>query len=71
MNRFATIASHLEEWGLDALMLTEEHNRFYATGFHCDGADAVAVITREKNYYFTDSRYTEAASRAVKDAEFG
>ena len=68
MNHFAKIAAELDAAGLDAILLTEEANRFYASGFHSAGTDGMALVTRRGNYYFTDSRYTEAASRMVRDA---
>ncbi|WP_297982959.1 Xaa-Pro peptidase family protein [uncultured Oscillibacter sp.] len=69
MNHFKQIAAALERRGLDAMLLSCEANRFYASGFHSSGTDGMALVTRKKNYYFTDSRYTEAAGRAVQDAE--
>ena len=68
MNHFAKIAAELDAAGLDAILLTEEANRFYASGFHSAGTDGMALVTRQGNYYFTDSRYTEAASRVVRGA---
>lgn len=69
MNHFKQIAARLREYNLDAMLLSCEANRFYASGFHSSGTDGCALVTREKNYYFTDARYTEAAGRAVRDAE--
>ncbi len=69
MNHFKKIAGVLEAYGLDAVLLTCEANRFYASGFHSSGTDGVAIVTRTHNYYFPDSRYTEAAARHVRDAE--
>lgn len=69
MDNFTQIANALEEYGLDAMLLTGEANRFYATGFHSIGTDGVALVTPSKNYYFTDSRYTEAAARSIKNAK--
>ena len=69
MNHFDTIAAGLESCGLDAMLLTGEANRLYASGFHSTGTDGVALVTKEKTYYFTDSRYTEAAARYVQGAE--
>ena len=69
MNHFDKIARHLEENQLDAMLLTGEANRLYASGFHSTGTDGVALVTKEKTYYFTDSRYTEAAARYVQGAE--
>ena len=69
MNHFHQIAAQLESNDLDAMLLTGEANRFYASGFHSSGTDGVALVTRKKAYYFTDSRYTEAAERYVQGAE--
>ena len=69
MNHFSLIRSKLEEYGIDAMLLTEEFNRYYATDFSSIGTDAVAIVTKDGNYYFTDSRYTVAAQRYVTDAE--
>ena len=69
MNHFQKIAAQLEAYDLDAMLLTGEANRFYASGFHSAGTDGVALVTRNKAYYFTDSRYTEAAARYVQGAE--
>nr|WP_326126484.1 GNAT family N-acetyltransferase [uncultured Oscillibacter sp.] len=69
MNHFKEIAAALDSRGLDAMLLSCEANRFYASGFHSSGTDGMALVTRNRNYYFTDSRYTEAAGRAVRDAE--
>ena len=68
MDHFQKIADRLEQYGLDAMLLTGEANRYYASGFHSSGTDGVAVVTRKGNYYFTDSRYTEAAGRVIKNA---
>ena len=69
MNHFPKIAAQLERHDLDAILLTGEANRFYGSGFHSDGTDGVALVTRKRAYYFTDSRYTEAAARYVQGAE--
>lgn len=69
MNHFAAIRSKLDAYGVDAMLLTNEANRFYASGFHSTGTDGVALVTREDAYYWTDSRYIEAAEREVRDAE--
>ena len=69
MNHFHQIAALLERYDMDAMLLTGEANRFYASGFHSAGTDGVALVTRKKAYYFTDSRYTEAAGRCVQGAE--
>lgn len=63
MSRFDKAAAALEQYGLDALLVTSEPNRQYVTGFRSDAG--MAVVTREGSYFFTDSRYIEAAGRAV------
>ena len=68
MNHFSQIAARLEQYDLDAVLLTEEANRFYASGFHSAGTDGAALVTRRGAWYFTDSRYIEAAERYVQDA---
>lgn len=69
MNHFRQIAEQLEAHALDGMLLTGEANRFYASGFHSTGTDGVALVTRKGAYYFTDSRYIEAARHHIQDAE--
>lgn len=63
MNHLEHIAAHLD--GLDAMLLTSEANGYYATGFMGEG---IALVTRRGSWYFTDSRYTEAADMAIGNA---
>ena len=63
MNHLEHIAAHLD--GLDAILLTSEANCYYATGFMGEG---IALVTRRGSWYFTDSRYTEAADKAIGNA---
>ena len=63
MNHLKRIAAHLDE--LDAMLLTGEANCYYAAGFMGEG---IALVTRRGSWYFTDSRYTEAADKAIGDA---
>ena len=49
----------------DALVLTSEVNRRYATGFH-SSAGAVYLSAKQAVFY-TDFRYVEAARAAVTD----
>ena len=69
MNHFHKIGARLEAAGLDAMLLTGEANRFYASGFHSSGTDGVALVTKDRAWYFTDARYTEAAGRTIRGAE--
>ena len=65
MDHFDRIRQHLAHFDLDAILLTEEANRFYATGFHSTGSDGAALITKNSTWYFTDARYIEAAEKTV------
>lgn len=56
--------SLLETGEVDALLLTSVYNRLYAAQYRV--AEGVAVVTREGAYYFTDSRYIEAAEKNLK-----
>ena len=66
MNHFAPIAAQLKNRGLDAMLITSAPGEFYAAGFHGEG---VALITPDKTWYWTDSRYIEAAEQQVTGAE--
>ena len=68
MSHFKKIADQLEARGLDAMLITSEAGEFYAAGFHGEG---VALVTRNKTWYYTDSRYIESAEKLVRDAEVG
>ena len=65
MNHIKQIAAKLPEYGLDAMLVTSEPGEFYAVGFHGEG---VVLITANETWYFTDSRYIEAANELVKNA---
>ena len=65
MQHLQQIRACLSGFGLDALMLTGEMNRYYATGFR--STDGLAVITAKDAWFFTDSRYIEAARREISD----
>jgi len=64
MNHLKKIAAKLEVYGLDAMLITSEPGEFYAIDFHGEG---VALVTKQGNYYFTDSRYIEACENHVTD----
>ena len=57
----------LLEQPYDALVLTSEISRRYATGFHST-AGAV-YLSAKQAVFFTDFRYVEAAHAAIKDFE--
>jgi Xaa-Pro aminopeptidase len=67
MNNLEKIKASVKAAELDALLITSEPNRLYAAGFHSTAG--VAVVTDTKAWFFTDSRYIEAASNTVTGAE--
>ena len=62
MNHLKQIAARLPEYGLDAMLLNSEPGEYYAVGFHGEGN---VVVTAQGCFYFTDSRYIEAANHPV------
>ena len=61
MNNIARIQEALVKQELDAILITDEKNQRYATGFAF--TDGAVVVGREKAWLLTDSRYIEAAER--------
>ena len=59
MKNIEKYQSLLASGEVDALLLTSEYNRLYAAQYGV--AEGVAVVTKDGAYYFTDSRYIEAA----------
>ena len=66
MNHMHAIREKLKDYGLDAMLVTSAPGEFYAIGFHGEG---VALVTEKGNYYYTDSRYIEAAQNQVTDCQ--
>ena len=66
MSNIKRIQDKLIEKGLDGVLVLSEVNQQYTTGF--PSTDGAVVVTRDKAYFFTDSRYIEAAEMAIKDA---
>ena len=65
MNNIARIQRQLVEKDLDALLITDENNQRYAAGFPF--TDGAVLVTRERAYLITDSRYIEAAEKAADE----
>jgi len=63
MKNIEKYKSLLETGEVDALLLTSEYNRLYAAQYSI--AEGVAVVTKDGAYYFTDSRYIEAAENTL------
>ena len=66
MNNMKKIRSAVKKSACDALMITGEINRRYATGF--PSSAGIVLVTGDETFYFTDSRYLEAAKLAIGDA---
>ena len=67
MNNISKISESLKAAGLDAILITDHYNRFFATGF--SSSDGVLFATADKAWFFTDSRYEEAAQNLISNAE--
>lgn len=57
------IQQELRRRGLDGMLVTDEKNQRYASGFPI--TDGAVVVGLEKSWLITDSRYIEAAEAAV------
>ncbi len=66
MTRIEYLKSKLPE-GYGAAIFTNSNNRFYLTGMRSSAG--MLVITPDKAYFFTDSRYIELAKRTIKGCE--
>ena len=62
VNHLPQIGGKLREYQLDAMLITSPPGEWYAVGFHGEG---VTLVTPEESWYFTDSRYIEAAEEQV------
>lgn len=51
----------------DAILLTSPANRRYATGF--PSTEGTVLITKKSAHFFIDSRYVEAAEKAIRNAK--
>ena len=65
MKNLDKMKSLLESGEVDALLLTSEVSRHYAAQYNI--AEGVAVVCKNRSYYFTDSRYIEAAEKNLPD----
>ena len=68
MDRLLKIREKLAQKNLDGVLITDVKNQLYASGFAF--TDGAVLITRERAFLFTDSRYIEAAEKTVS-ADFG
>jgi len=66
MNNIKKIRQAMPKYKCDAILITNQINRLYATGF--SSSAGALLITEKDAWYFADSRYIEAAEKTVKDA---
>lgn len=55
----------LQEQNIDGVLITNEYNRRYMTGF--TGTAGVAIVSQNDAVFITDFRYTEQAIAQIKD----
>ena len=67
MSRIDKIKEYLTELNLDAFYVTHIPNIRCLSGF--SGSSAYLIITKNKNYFFTDFRYKEQSNKQVKGCE--
>jgi len=63
MNHIQQIQQQLKDNHFDAILITDEKNQRYATGFPF--TDGVVIVTQNTAHLITDSRYIEAAEKTV------
>ncbi len=63
--KLAKLRASLIDQGIDALLITNDYNRRYMTGF--TGTAGVAIVSQNDAVFITDFRYTEQAEAQVKD----
>ena len=61
MSHLQSLQGAIEKAGLGALLLMDDKNIFYATGFM--PSDSAALVTPDRAWLVTDSRYIEDAER--------
>lgn len=67
MDNISAIKHAVSSSEIDALLLKESNDRFYATGFR--SSDGTVLITKTEAFFFTDSRYIEAAENSISGAD--
>lgn len=63
--KLAKLRQALIDEKIDALLITNDYNRRYMTGF--TGTSGVAIVSKDDAVFITDFRYTEQAAEQVKD----
>lgn len=63
--RISKLRNLMNDKNIDAVLLVGDHNRNYLSGF--TGDESFSVITENKAFFITDSRFTEQAKQQVKN----
>ena len=63
LNNIARIQRALTQTHLDAILLNDENDRRFATGF--PSSDGAVIVTVHQAFFITDARYIEAARAAL------
>ena len=65
MSNLERLKARIAADGLDAVLLLNPDNRFFATGFH--SSSGAVIATAKDAWFLTDSRYIEAAAEFAGD----
>lgn len=65
MNKIKDIQRALQTSDCDAMLITGESNRRYATGFRSTAGKV--LVTKDEAWFFVDSRYIEAAEKQIEN----
>jgi Xaa-Pro aminopeptidase len=65
--RIEKLRKMMTEQHLDAMLITTPYNLHYITGF--TGTEGMAIITLDKQFFVTDSRYTQQVASEAPDFE--
>ena len=68
-NKLVRLKERIKEDGLDGLVVSKGSDIKYLTGFSGEYGVAVLVVTPEKDYFVTDSRFEYQASLEVPECE--
>ncbi|MEG2892881.1 MAG: Xaa-Pro peptidase family protein, partial [Clostridium sp.] len=66
-NRLSNFRSKLKNKNIDGALIANDYNRNYLTGF--TGDESYILVTKDKAYFITDSRYTLQAKNEVEGYE--
>ena len=67
MSNIDRIRQAMPEYKCDAMLVTNQINRLFATGF--SSSAGALLVSGDSAWYFVDSRYIEAAKASIKDAD--